>query len=101
MTRIVFNMGVTDTRMRASVINLLRPDLEAKIQAVFGPFFKEGTTPGQIHLFAMQFFGSLFYGVFVVRNFCPGGKLPVTQQKYLEQLVNIFAAGARQLGGRP
>lgn len=100
MTRIVFNMGETDPRMRESAVTLVRPDMEAQIQAVFGPFFKGGTPPGQVHLFAMQFFGSLFYHLFVIRTFCPGGDLPVTQQEYLDQLADIFAAGARQLGGR-
>jgi AcrR family transcriptional regulator len=101
MTRIVFNMGEQDHSLRESAVALVRPNMEAHIQAAFGPFFKGGVPTGQIHLFAMQFFGSLFYHVFVLRSLCPGGDLPVTQQEYLTQLVDIYAAGARQLGGRP
>jgi AcrR family transcriptional regulator len=100
MTRIVFNMGRQDTSLREKAVTLVKPELEGHIQAIFSPFFAPGTPPGVIYLFAMQFFGSLFYQIFVLRHLCPGGELPVTPLEYLDQLVEIYAAGARQLGGR-
>lgn len=100
MTRIVFNMGQQDHALREKAVTLVQPKMDHHIQAVFGPFFSKGTPPGQVNLFAMQFFGSLFYHVFVLRNLCQGDDLPVTQLEYLDQLVDVFAAGARQLGGR-
>lgn len=100
MTRIVFNMGTQDQDLRASSLALVRPNMEAHIQTFFGPHFKGGTPSGQIHLFAMQFFGSIFYNLFVLRSLCQGEELMVTQEEYLDQLVEIFAAGARRIGGR-
>lgn len=101
MTRIVFNMGQQDHALREKAVALVRPEMGEHIQAIFAPFFGPATPPGQVHLYAMQFFGCLFYHVFVLRNLCQGGELPVTQYEYLDQLVDVFAAGARQLGGRP
>jgi AcrR family transcriptional regulator len=100
MTRIVFNMGRQDSGLRQKAVALVKPDMEKHILALFGPWFEPGTPPGQVNLFAMQFFGSLFYQVFVLRHLCPGGELPVTPFEYLEQLVETFAAGARRIGGR-
>lgn len=100
MTRIAFNMGTQDKALRDSSVALVRPDMEAHTQTVFGPFFKGGTPTGQVHLFATQFFGSLFYHVFVLRSLFQDDDLPVTQTEYLDQLVEIYAAGARRIGGR-
>jgi AcrR family transcriptional regulator len=100
MTRILFNMGRQETGLREKAVTLVKPELERHIHALFSPWFKATTPPGVIHLFVMQFFGSLFYQIFVLRHLCPGGELPVTPMEYLEQLVEIYAAGARQLGGK-
>lgn len=101
MTRIVFNMGQQDQALREKAVAMVRPEMEEQILTVFAPFFGPMTPPGQVHLFAMQFYGCLFYHVFVLRSLCQGGDLPVTQYEYLDKLVDVFAADPRQLGGRP
>ncbi len=100
MTRIVFNMGVQDMALRESSRKLVQPKTDHLIDAAFGPFFKPGTPPERVRLYVMQFLGSLFHHVFVMRQLCACGEELVTEMEYLDHLVEIFAAGARPLGGR-
>lgn len=100
MTRIVFNMGMQDPSLRERSLTLVQPKTDHLIDATFGPFFKAGTPPERIRLYVMQFLGSLFHHVFVMRQLCACGEELVTELEYLDHLVEIFAAGARPLGGR-
>lgn len=100
MTRIVFNMGLQDATMRERSLTLVQPKTDHLIDATFGPFFKPDTPPERIRLYVMQFLGSLFHHVFVLRQLCACGTDLVTELEYLDHLVEIFAAGARPLGGR-
>lgn len=100
MTRIVFNMGLQDPSLRERSLTLVQPKTDHLIDAAFGPFFKPSTPPERIRLYVMQFLGSLFHHVFVMRQLCACGEELVTELEYLDHLVEIFAAGARPLGGR-
>lgn len=100
MTRIVFSMGRQDPGLRERSAELIQPKVDGLIQARFGPFFPPGTPPERLKLFVMQFLGSLFHHIFVMRQLCPCDEELVTEMEYLDQLVDIFAAGARRLGGR-
>jgi AcrR family transcriptional regulator len=100
MTRIVFSMGQQDPSLHARSADLIQPKVDGLIHARFGPFFPPETPPERLKLFVMQFLGSLFHHIFVMRQICPCEEKLVTELEYLEQLVDIFAAGARRFGGR-
>ena len=66
--------------------------LDEKLLTIFLPYLPAGTSPEKGRLFALQFFGSLFYQVFVLDQFCGVGPKAVDAKDYLQQLVQTFAA---------
>jgi AcrR family transcriptional regulator len=97
MTQICFKMGAGDAALREKSQALVQPRMDGHLLKLFGPFFPKGTKPEKVKLFALQFFGGLFYRLFVLETLCPMGQRHEPMEKYLDQLVDIYAAAPQAL----
>lgn len=79
-------------------LSMMKPRMDKKIMDLFGPYFKKGTTRQEIRIFTCQYFGALFYYVFLDKMMGKKLELPAGQEHYLKSLAETFSKS--KFGGR-
>ncbi len=92
MMQVGFKLGLHDPERSDPSFAMEEPRLHEKMLGLFIPYLPQGTPKKKAELFALQFFGGLFYYVFVQNQFCLPGHPPVDAEDYLQQLVQTFTA---------
>jgi AcrR family transcriptional regulator len=92
MMQVGFKLGLHDPERGDPSFAMEEPRLHEKMLGLFDPYLPAAAPKKKRELFALQFFGGLFYHVFVQNQFCLPGHPPVDGEVYLQQLVQTFTA---------
>jgi AcrR family transcriptional regulator len=92
MMQVKFKLGLHDPERADPSFSMEEPGLHEKMLGLFIPYLPKETPKKKAELFALQFFGGLFYYVFVQNQFRLPGHSPVDAEDYLQQLVQTFTA---------
>lgn len=77
--------------VRRDSIFQANPRMDRHLLAIFGPAFPKGTSTKIIRITYFQFFGALFYYLFMDKMFGLPKELPSGREEYVRSLAEVFS----------